>query len=116
MGVIGIYVSVVLVAGRFLRMAVTDMHFRIMYDDINNCDILLALVNDVKMCREVCAQLWYGVASGKVSVDGLLRSLAAQIGNHYLEEVLYRHLVEVYRDPGLLKLWTNTRLVVKKWQ
>lgn len=61
MGVIGIYVSVVLVAGRFLRMAVTDMHFRIMYDDVNNCDILLALVNDVKMCREVCAQLWLWV-------------------------------------------------------
>lgn len=53
MGIIGIYVSIVLVAGRFLRMAVTDMHFRIMYDDINNCDMLLALVNDVKMCREV---------------------------------------------------------------
>jgi hypothetical protein len=53
MGIIGIYVSIVLVAGRFLRMAVTDMHFRIMYDDINNCDMLLALVNDIKMCREV---------------------------------------------------------------
>ena len=56
MGIVGIYVSVVLVAGRFLRMAVTDMHFRIMYDDINNCDILLTLVRDIKMCREVCGE------------------------------------------------------------
>eukprot|EP01134_Creolimax_fragrantissima_P002582 CFRG2582T1 len=86
LGIVGIFVSIVFVAGRFLRMAVTDMQARIMYEDMLNCDVLLLLVSDIKMCRE--------------------------LGNLYLEEVLYRHLIEIYRDPQALKLWTDPRLTI----
>ncbi|KNC80337.1 hypothetical protein SARC_07295, partial [Sphaeroforma arctica JP610] len=87
LGIVGIFVSIVTVAGRFLRMAVTDMQNRIMYEDMLNVDVLLLLVGDIKMCRE--------------------------LGNLYLEEVLYRHLIEIYRDPHVLKIWTDPRLAVQ---
>ncbi|RKP16647.1 hypothetical protein ROZALSC1DRAFT_25032, partial [Rozella allomycis CSF55] len=42
-GVIGLYVAVVFTFGRFLRMIVTGMSFRIVYEDIPNIDPILEM-------------------------------------------------------------------------
>eukprot|EP01135_Chromosphaera_perkinsii_P000950 Nk52_evm48s153 gene=Nk52_evmTU48s153 len=82
-GVVGLYVSVVLVVGRFVRLSLTNLYMRIMYEDLPNCDSVLRLCNDIYLVRE----------NGDLAV----------------EETLYKELVSLYRSPETLIEWTKRK-------
>lgn len=50
--VIGLYVSLVLVVGQFLRLIFKNISHRIIYDDMPNPDALHTLCHDIFMARE----------------------------------------------------------------
>lgn len=72
-GLIGLYVGVVLAVARFLRLSVTDLAFRIIYEDMPACDELISYCEDIYLAR--------------------------QDGDLVLEEELFRELIEIYRSP-----------------
>jgi len=72
-GLIGLYVGVVLAVARFLRLAITDLAFRIIYEDMPACEEIISYCEDIYMAR--------------------------QDGDLVLEEELFRELVEIYRSP-----------------
>ena len=76
-GVIGLYVTIVFTAGRFLRMLVTGQTIRIINDDLPNVDF------PVRLCQE------------------LLK--AREAGDFHSEEFLFWTLIDLYRTPTLLK-------------
>lgn len=75
-GVIGLYVSLVLVIGRFVRMWIQGLSFKIMFVELPNPDVLLKLCLDIYMVRE----------SGELM----------------LEEELFAQLIFLYRSPETL--------------
>lgn len=72
-GLIGLYVGVVLAVARFLRLSVTDLAFRIIYEDMPACEELISYCEDIYLAR--------------------------QDGDLVLEEELFRELIEIYRSP-----------------
>lgn len=72
-GLIGLYVGVVLAVARFLRLSVTDLAFRIIYEDMPACEELISYCEDIYLAR--------------------------QDGDLALEEELFRELIEIYRSP-----------------
>jgi len=80
-GVIGIYTVFVLGVGRFLRMGVAGLSRLAMYEDMPNVDKLL----------DHCKNVLY----------------ARQDGDTELEEELFRELIEIYRSPEKLLIWTS---------
>lgn len=83
-GIIGLYVSVVLVVSRFLRMAVTGLSHNIMFQNLPCVDALLCLCDDIYRARE--------------------------FNDLDLEEMLYGELIMLYRSPELLIEWTQEKL------
>jgi hypothetical protein len=79
-GIIGLYVGVVLAVGRFLRISVTLLYTRIMFEDMPECDEIISYCKDIFLARQ----------------DGDLE----------LEEELFRELIELYRSPERLILRT----------
>lgn len=75
-GVIGLYVSLVLVIGRFVRMWIQGLSFKIMFVELPNPDVLLKLCLDIYMVRES--------------------------GEFTLEEELFAQLIFLYRSPETL--------------
>ncbi|XP_077982492.1 piezo-type mechanosensitive ion channel component 2-like [Glandiceps talaboti] len=51
-GIIGLYVSLVLVVGRFVRMFVSGISYKIMFEELPNPDRILRLCLDIFMVRE----------------------------------------------------------------
>ncbi len=51
--IIGLYVSVVLVAGRFIRGFISELPGRLVVDEIMNADPLLKLFSDIFLVREI---------------------------------------------------------------
>lgn len=51
-GIIGLYVSLVLVIGRFVRMMFSGISYTIMFDELPNVDRILKLVLDIYLVRE----------------------------------------------------------------
>jgi piezo-type mechanosensitive ion channel component 1/2 len=79
-GLIGLYVGIVLAVGRFLRLSITDLSYRIVFEDMPECDELLSYCEDIFLAR--------------------------QDGDLPLEEELYRELIELYRSPERIILRT----------
>ena len=75
-GVLGLYSVVVLGIGRFIRLAVTNLRMRIIYEDLPTTKRLNALVRDIYLARS----------------EGLL----------LLEEELFNVLTVIYRLPSLM--------------
>lgn len=83
--VIGLYVSLVLVIGRFVRMWIQGLSFKIMFVELPNPDVLLKLCLDIYMVRE----------SGELM----------------LEEELFAQLIFLYRSPEtLIKVTKHAKL------
>ena len=82
--VIGLYVSLVLVIGQFVRLWVQGLSFRIMFVELPNPDLLLKLCLDIYMVRE----------SGELK----------------LEEELFSQLIFLYRSPETLIKVTKRKL------
>jgi hypothetical protein len=81
-GIIGLYLSIVLVVGRFLRQQVSDLSIRIRYDDMPQVDALQNLCTTIGTAR--C------------------------LGDFVLEQSLYNLLIEIYRSDASLKEWTQS--------
>jgi len=82
--VIGLYVSLVLVVGRFVRMWLQGLSFRIMFVELPVPDFLLKLCLDIYMVRE-CGEL-------------------------RVEEELFSQLLFLYRSPETLIKVTKQKL------
>jgi len=84
-GIVGLYVSIVLVVGKFMRMLVTDLSTRIRVEDMPNVEALRNL------CMAICTS----------------RSL--QPPDLVLEEELYHMLISIYRRDDALFAWTSLK-------
>lgn len=82
-GITGLYITFVLSAGRFLRLAVGNMRMRIPYDDLPNTSRLIALCQDIAIARAE--------------------------GEHALEEELYWAIINIYRRPSVLYEMTKAK-------
>lgn len=82
-GIIGFYVSIVLAVGRFLRIALTNLSHKPIYEDMAECEELLSFCMDIYIARE----------------DKDLE----------LEENLWRELIELYRSPERMILRTDPK-------
>ncbi|XP_075252241.1 piezo-type mechanosensitive ion channel component 1-like [Convolutriloba macropyga] len=83
-GIIGLYLSLVLVIGKFVRMFVSDISYKIPFDELPNVDKVLKLCLDIYLCREV-------------------KEFA-------LEEDLFAKLMYIYRSPEMLINFTKLKL------
>jgi len=82
--IIGLYVSVVLVIGKFMRGYITQLPSQLLVDEIVNPDPLLQLCSDIFLVRE--------------SKDFIL------------EEILVGKLFFIFRSPErIIKLTENTK-------
>ncbi|CAI9102322.1 OLC1v1000569C1 [Oldenlandia corymbosa var. corymbosa] len=77
----GLYITFVLAVGRFIRLQCSDLRMRIPFENLPNCDRLIAICEDIYAAR----------AEGELEV----------------EEVLYWTLVKVYRSPHMLLEYTK---------
>ncbi len=83
-GIVGLYVSVVFVIGKFVRLMVAKASQRIMFENLPQVDTLLRLCDAIYLCRE--------------------------IGHLDLEERLFNELILVYRSSEGLIAWTDPDL------
>ncbi len=86
-GIIGLYVSVVLVISRFLRLSASNISHKIIYQDMPQVQTLANLCELVRLARS---------------------RVPPQLD---LEESLYRLLIRLYRSPEALLTWTDPALV-----
>lgn len=82
-GIIGLYISLVLVVGRFVRMFVSGLAVKIMFEELPNVDNVLQLLLDIYLVRES-------------------KEFA-------LEEDLFARLIFLYRSPATLIKWTKPK-------
>eukprot|EP00730_Choanoeca_flexa_P018701 TRINITY_DN9110_c0_g1_i1.p1 TRINITY_DN9110_c0_g1~~TRINITY_DN9110_c0_g1_i1.p1 ORF type:complete len:901 (+),score=178.58 TRINITY_DN9110_c0_g1_i1:368-2704(+) len=84
-GVVGLYVSVVLVIGKFLRLTVDQVSHRIIFEDMPQ----------VVTLENLCKAIY----------------IAREHGDLHTEEELFDLLLQLYRSPEALRLWTEPSLL-----
>uniref|UniRef100_A0A3B3S5A2 Piezo type mechanosensitive ion channel component 1 (Er blood group) n=1 Tax=Paramormyrops kingsleyae TaxID=1676925 RepID=A0A3B3S5A2_9TELE len=82
-GIMGLYVSVVLVIGKFVRGFFSEISHSIMFEELPCVDRILKLCNDIFLVRET--------------------------GDLELEEELYAKLIFLYRSPETMIKWTREK-------
>ncbi|KAM3828984.1 piezo-type mechanosensitive ion channel component 1 isoform 1-T1 [Vipera latastei] len=82
-GIMGLYVSIVLVIGKFVRGFFSEVSHSIMFEELPCVDRILKLCNNVFLVRET--------------------------GELELEEELYAKLIFLYRSPETMIKWTRER-------
>lgn len=82
-GIVGLYVSIVLVVGKFVRGFFSDISHSIMFEELPCVDRILKLCQDIFLVRET-------------------RELE-------LEEELYAKLIFLYRSPETMIKWTREK-------
>eukprot|EP00116_Pleurobrachia_bachei_P003463 sb/3463725/ len=87
-GVIGLYISVVLVLFKFIRLVITDSSTRIIFQEMPCPDLIMSLVSSTEMVRSQ--------------------------REFVLEQVLYRKLLLLYRSPETLIVWTGRHRRLKE--
>ncbi|XP_074868260.1 piezo-type mechanosensitive ion channel component 2-like [Carettochelys insculpta] len=80
-GIVGLYMSVVLVIGKFIREFFNGISRSIMFEELPNVDRILKLCTDIFLVRE--------------------------IGELELEEQLFAKLIFLYRSPETMIKWTR---------
>lgn len=87
-GIIGLYISVVFVIFKFVRLTLADSSTRIIFQEMPCPDLIMSLVSSTEMVR-------------------------AQ-GEFVLEQVLFRKLLLLYRSPETLIVWTGRHRRLKE--
>nr|AQX17753.1 piezo mechanosensor [Beroe abyssicola] len=87
-GIIGLYISVVLVIFKFVRLTLADTSTRIIFQEMPCPDLIMDLVKSTEMVR-------------------------AQ-SEFVLEQVLFRKLLLLYRSPETLIVWTGRHRHLKE--
>ncbi|NWV39941.1 PIEZ2 protein, partial [Grantiella picta] len=82
-GIMGLYASVVLVIGKFVREFFSGISHSIMFEELPNVDRILKLCTDIFLVRET--------------------------GELELEEDLYAKLIFLYRSPETMIKWTREK-------
>ncbi|XP_066511035.1 piezo-type mechanosensitive ion channel component 1-like [Hoplias malabaricus] len=82
-GIMGLYVSVVLVIGKFVRGFFSEISHSIMFEELPCVDRILKLCTDIFLVRETCEL--------------------------ELEEELYSKLIFLYRSPETMIKWTREK-------
>nr|XP_014343966.1 PREDICTED: piezo-type mechanosensitive ion channel component 2 [Latimeria chalumnae] len=82
-GIMGLYASVVLVIGKFVREFFSGISHSIMFEELPNVDRILKLCTDIFLVRET--------------------------GELELEEDLYSKLIFLYRSPETMIKWTREK-------
>ncbi|KAG9341368.1 hypothetical protein JZ751_019474 [Albula glossodonta] len=82
-GIMGLYVSVVLVIGKFVRGFFSEISHSIMFEELPSVDRILKLCQDIFLVRET--------------------------GELELEEELYSKLIFLYRSPETMIKWTREK-------
>ncbi|XP_063267087.1 piezo-type mechanosensitive ion channel component 1 isoform X2 [Prinia subflava] len=82
-GIMGLYVSIVLVIGKFVRGFFSEISHSIMFEELPCVDRILKLCQDIFLVRET--------------------------GELELEEELYAKLIFLYRSPETMIKWTRER-------
>nr|XP_033798454.1 piezo-type mechanosensitive ion channel component 1 isoform X2 [Geotrypetes seraphini] len=82
-GIMGLYVSIVLVIGKFVRGFFSEISHSIMFEELPCVDRILKLCQDIFMVRET--------------------------GELELEEELYAKLIFLYRSPETMIKWTREK-------
>ncbi|KAJ8417805.1 hypothetical protein AAFF_G00226480, partial [Aldrovandia affinis] len=82
-GIMGLYVSVVLVIGKFVRGFFSEISYSIMFEELPCADRILKLCTDIVLVRET--------------------------GELELEEELYSKLIFLYRSPETMIKWTREK-------
>ncbi|CAN0077589.1 unnamed protein product [Lampetra fluviatilis] len=82
-GIVGLYASVVLVVGKFVREFFSGISHSIMFEELPNVDRALKLCTDIFLVRET--------------------------GELQLEEDLYAKLIFLYRSPETMIKWTREK-------
>ncbi|XP_058274705.1 piezo-type mechanosensitive ion channel component 2 isoform X2 [Hemibagrus wyckioides] len=82
-GIMGLYMSVVLVIGKFVREFFSGISHNIMFEELPNVDRILKLCTDIFLVRET--------------------------GELDLEEDLYSKLIFLYRSPETMIKWTREK-------
>ncbi|XP_030629584.1 piezo-type mechanosensitive ion channel component 2 [Chanos chanos] len=82
-GIMGLYASVVLVIGKFVREFFSGISHKIMFEELPNVDRILKLCTDIFLVRET--------------------------GELDLEEDLYAKLIFLYRSPETMIKWTREK-------
>lgn len=81
--IMGLYASVVLVIGKFVREFFSGISHSIMFEELPNVDRILKLCTDIFLVRET--------------------------GELELEEDLYAKLIFLYRSPETMIKWTREK-------
>lgn len=81
--IMGLYVSVVLVIGKFVRGFFSEVSHSIMFEELPYVDRILKLCQDIFLVRET--------------------------GELELEEELYAKLIFLYRSPETMIKWTREK-------
>lgn len=81
--IMGLYMSVVLVIGKFVREFFSGISHTIMFEELPNVDRILKLCTDIFLVRET--------------------------GELDLEEDLYAKLIFLYRSPETMIKWTREK-------
>ncbi|XP_023278685.1 piezo-type mechanosensitive ion channel component 2-like [Seriola lalandi dorsalis] len=82
-GIMGLYASVVLVIGKFVREFFSGISHTIMFEELPNVDRILKLCTDIFLVRET--------------------------GELDLEEDMYAKLIFLYRSPETMIKWTREK-------
>ncbi|XP_038662365.1 piezo-type mechanosensitive ion channel component 1 isoform X3 [Scyliorhinus canicula] len=82
-GIMGLYVSIVLVVGKFVRGFFSEISYSIMFEELPCVDRILKLCHDIFLVRE----------NGELEV----------------EEELYAKLIFLYRSPETMIKWTREK-------
>ncbi|KAE8574481.1 hypothetical protein XENTR_v10003449 [Xenopus tropicalis] len=82
-GIVGLYMSVVLVIGKFIREFFNGISRSIMFEELPNVDRILKLCTDIFLVRET--------------------------GDLDLEEQLFAKLIFLYRSPETMIKWTREK-------
>lgn len=85
----GLYASVVLVIGKFVREFFSGISHSIMFEELPNVDRILKLCTDIFLVRET--------------------------GELELEEDLYAKLIFLYRSPETMIKWTREKTNWSLW-